>query len=63
MKTLVRHDVGQTVFEINPVTFEPKTVSYYDPWCFSSPDPTVIYMGFYEWLERRRLIEDREYEK
>jgi hypothetical protein len=61
MKTLVRHNVGKTVFEIDPVTLEPKTTSCYDPWCFSSPDPDVIYIGFYDWLERSRLIENREY--
>lgn len=62
MKTLVRGDDAM-VFEIDPVTYEPKRCSSYDPYCFSDPEKGVAYMPISEWQQRiacKRLQEHKK---
>ena len=49
MKTYVRC-YDRTVFEIDPVTLNPKTCGYYDAYCFIDPKPDVIYIEHYDWV-------------
>lgn len=62
MKTLVRCD-DKTVFEIDPVTYEPKSCSSYDPYCFSDPEKGVAYMHISEWQQHISEKRLQEYKK
>jgi hypothetical protein len=49
MEKLIVRGVNKMVFEIDPVTLEPKTCAYYDAWCFSDPEKYVKYINHAEW--------------
>lgn len=50
---LVRCATDKTVFQISPITFEPLSCSYYDPYCFTDPRTDVDYISYTEWLRIR----------
>lgn len=49
MRKLVVRCIDKTVFPINSITFEAESCGWYDPWCFSDPDPKYDYMSKTEW--------------
>lgn len=52
MKIKVRHG-DHMVFEVDPHTYEPLHVSYYDPYCYSDPEPDTLYLEEYDWFKKR----------
>ncbi len=56
MKTIVRC-VDRTVFEVDPITLEPKRASCYDAYCYTDPEPNVRYIEHAEWTQRPRTWE------
>lgn len=52
MKTKVRCS-DRVVFEIDPVTLEAKTCSYYDAYCYSDPERDVEYMEYATWCLKK----------
>lgn len=54
MEKLIVRGVNKMVFEIDPVTLEPKTCAYYDAWCFSDPEKYVKYINHAEWHWRTK---------
>lgn len=50
-KTMVRC-VDRSVFEIDPVTLEPKHCSVYDPYCYSDPELGVTYIEHSDWCRQ-----------
>lgn len=59
-KVMVRCN-DRTVFEINPVTYEAKTCSTYDPWCFTEPESGVKYLSYTEWLNKLEEKRDMDW--
>ena len=56
-KTKVRKS-DHMVFEVEPITLNPISESYYDPWCYSDPEPTVDYVEFGDWSVQRSKMRD-----
>jgi hypothetical protein len=54
MEKLIVRGVNKMVFEIDPVTLEPKTCAYYDAWCFSDPEKYVKSINHAEWHWRTK---------
>jgi hypothetical protein len=44
------------VFEIDMLTLEAKTCSYYDAYCYSDPEPDVKYIEHSEWCKLRDTL-------
>ena len=56
MEKLMVRCANNRVFEIDAATLEPKTLSYYDAWRFSDPEPNVKYINHTEWCKRSRRL-------
>ena len=57
MKTMIRC-LDRMVFEVDPVTLKAKTCSYYDAYCYTDPQPDVLYIEFGEWALRQSLMRE-----
>lgn len=55
MKVKVRSE-DRMVFEVDPITLGAKTVSYYDAYCYTYPEPDTIYLEYYDWTRRRSTV-------
>jgi hypothetical protein len=55
MKTKVRCS-DRMVFEIDMLTLEAKTCSYYDAYCYIDPEPDVKYIEHSEWCKLRDTL-------
>lgn len=42
--------LDKMVFKVNPETFEAKTCSYYDAYCFSDPLRDAVYIDYHDWI-------------
>jgi hypothetical protein len=52
-RVLVRCE-NKTVFPVDARTLEPLSCGWYDPWCFSQPEPNVKYIEHSKWTQRER---------
>jgi len=62
MRPLLVRCVDKTVFPINRVTYEAESCGWYDPYCFTNPDPDVDYMSKAEWDSLYQVRWSRYYE-
>jgi hypothetical protein len=53
-RTLVRCE-DRTVFPVNPVTLEPLSCGWYDPYCYCDPELGVRYIEHTTWSQRPRV--------
>jgi hypothetical protein len=56
-KVLVRTS-DKMVFEIDSKTLDAKSVSCYDPYCFSDPEKGVQYVEYHDWICKRNVLRD-----
>lgn len=62
MKTLVRCN-DRMVFEIDPITTEARSCSYYDAYCFTDQRTDVTYIEYSEWLNHCNKRWKKYYER
>jgi hypothetical protein len=60
MITIVRCGTDRTVFEIDPITLEAKTCSYYDAYCYLDPRNDVTYIEYSDWVGMRNEQWDKQ---
>jgi hypothetical protein len=60
MTTLVRCGTDRTVFEIDSISLDAKTCSYYDAYCYSDPRTDVTYIEYSDWVGMRNEQWDKQ---
>ncbi len=53
--------VDRTVFEVDRLTLEPKTIRIYEPYCYSDPELGVEYMEYSEWSLKRQQYLNKKF--
>lgn len=50
----VRCPASRMTFTVHGPTLEPKGCSVYDAYCYTDPEPDVVYIEFSEWIKLRQ---------
>lgn len=59
MKVVVRCE-DRMVFEIDPITLDPKSQSVYDAYCYTDPAKDTEYVAFSDWVILRNIQWDKQ---